>query len=144
MTNIFTKEILMNRKMFLTLAAIIALGVGSVALLFPADLLASKGTLPSEAANLWMREVGVLLLSIGVVAGLVRSHADSATMKALMLGNLLVQIGLLASEAVGYANGVITKFSGVMPSSVLNLLLACGFAYFWLNTGTSEDRAGRR
>lgn len=134
----------MNRKMFLTLAAVIALGVGSVAFLFPADLLASKGTLPSEAANLWMREVGVLLLSIGVIAGLVRSQADSATMKALMLGNLLVQLGLLATEVVGYFSGVITKLSGMMPNSILNLLLAGGFAYFWVKTGTSKDRAGTR
>lgn len=125
----------MTRKTFLALAAVIALGVGTVALLFPADLLASKGTVPSEAANLWMREVGVLLVCIGVIASLVHSHADSPTMKALMLGNLLVQLGLLTAEVAGYANGVITRLSGVIPNSVLHLLLAGGFAYFWINGG---------
>lgn len=133
----------MNRKIFLTLAAVIALGVGSVALLFPADLLASKGTVPSVAANVWMREVGVLLLSLGVIAGLVRGHADSPTLKALMLGNLLVQLGLFLTEVVGYANGVITKLSGVLPNSVLHLLLAAGFAYFWIRMGTSKNSAAR-
>lgn len=127
----------MNRKVFLTLAAAIALSVGTLALLFPADLLASKGTVPSEAANVWMREVGVLLLCIGVMVGLVRGHADSPTMKALMLGNLLVQLGLLATELVGYTNGVITKLSGVLPNSVLHVLLAMGFAYFWMRGKTS-------
>ncbi|MDD5335294.1 MAG: hypothetical protein PHS32_16300 [Rhodoferax sp.] len=133
----------MNRKIFLSLAAVIALGVGSVALLFPADLLASKGTVPSEAANVWMREVGVLLLSLGVIAGLMRGHADSPTLKTLMLGNLLVQLGLFLTEIVGYANGVITKLSGVLPSSALNLLLAAGFAYFWVTMGTSKEPAAR-
>lgn len=132
----------MNRKFFLTIAAAIAMGVGSVALLFPAELLASKGVAPNPATNLWMREVGVLLTSIGVIAGLVRRHADSSALKALMLGNLLVQLGLFAIEAVGYHNGVITKLSGVMPNLILHVLLAAGFAYFWVNMGSSKGSAG--
>ena len=62
----------MQQKTFLTIAAAIALAVGTVAVAVPAALLASKGTLPSAAANLWMREVGVLLVCIGVIAALVR------------------------------------------------------------------------
>ena len=125
----------MQQKAFLTLAAAIALGVGSAAVFFPGALLASKGTVPSAAADLWMREVGVLLVCIGVVAALVRSHADSPTLRVLMLGNLLVQLGLLVTEVVGYAHGVLTLLSGVLPNSVLHLVLATGFAYFWLRGG---------
>lgn len=128
----FYKGIEMNRKTFLTLAGAIAMAVGTAAICYPADLLASKGTVPSAAANVWMREVGVLLLGIGIMASLVRKHPDSPTMKALMLGNLLVQLGLLATEVAGYATGVITRLSGVVPNSVLHLLLALGFARFWL------------
>lgn len=129
----------MQQKTFLTLAAAIALCVGTTAVLFPAALLASKGTVPSTAADVWMREVGVLLVCIGVIASLVRKHADSATMRVLMLGNLLVQLGLLATEVLGYADGVITKLSGLIPNAVLHLVLAAGFAYFWLR----GDRAVR-
>lgn len=125
----------MQQKTFLTVAAAIALIVGAIAVLFPAALLASKGTLPSAAADVWMREVGVLLVCIGVIASLVRNHADSPTLRVLMLGNLLVQLGLFATEALAYASGVITKLSGVMPNSILHLLLATGFAYFWLRGG---------
>ncbi|MES2948309.1 MAG: hypothetical protein V4858_07185 [Pseudomonadota bacterium] len=131
----------MKQKTFLTIAAAIALGVGTGAIVFPAALLASKGTVPSAAADLWMRETGVLLVCIGVVAGLVRSHTDSPTMRALMLGNLLVQLGLLATEVLGYANGVITQLSGVMPNSVLHIALAAGFAYFW-RCGDGTTRRG--
>lgn len=121
----------MQQKTFLSLAAATALAVGTTAVLFPAALLASKGTLPSAAADLWMREVGVLLVCIGVVAGLVRAHADSPTMRALMLGNLLVQLGLLVTEVLGYAHGVITLLSGLLPNAVLHVVLAAGFAYYW-------------
>ena len=125
----------MQQKTFLSIAAAIALAVGTVAALFPAALLASKGTLPSAAADLWMREVGVLLVCIGVMAGLVRNHADSPTMRVLMLGNLLVQLGLLVTEVQGYANGVITQLSGLVPNAVLHVVLAAGFAYYWRRRG---------
>lgn len=121
----------MQQKTFLTLAAAIALCVGTVAVMFPAALLASKGTVPSAAADVWMREVGVLLVCTGVVAGLVRSHADSPTMRVLMLGNLLVQLGLLATEVLACVQGVITDLSGLVPNAVLHVVLATGFAYYW-------------
>ncbi|NMM28151.1 MAG: hypothetical protein HHJ12_12895 [Glaciimonas sp.] len=103
----------MTRKAFLTFAAAIALSVGFVAALFPAALLASKSTVPSEAANLWMSEVGVLLVCVGVIAHLVRSHSDSQTMKALMCGNLLVQLGLFGIEVMGYF--IVSVQSGHLP-----------------------------
>ena len=62
-----TEGPLVSRKTFLTLAAGIALGVGAFAIMFPAEFLASKGTLPSGAANLWMRETGVLLVCMGII-----------------------------------------------------------------------------
>lgn len=58
----------MHRKAFLRLAIAIALAVGTIVVLFPAVLLAGKDALLSAAANLWMREVGVLLVCIGEIA----------------------------------------------------------------------------
>lgn len=130
----------MKQKTFLSIASAIALGVGSCAVLLPAEVLASKGTVPSAAASVWMREVGVLLVCIGAVAWLVRKHADSSTLRVLMLGNLLIQLGLLTTEVLAYADGVITKLSGVAPNSVLHVLLASGFAYFWLRPGNSPSQ----
>jgi hypothetical protein len=122
----------MQQRTFLTLASAIALGVGAVAVVFPAALLASKGTVPSAAADLWMREVGVLLVCTGLVAARVRAHADSPTLRAVMQGNLLVQVGLLVTEVLGYANGVITQLSGLVPNALLHMALAAGFAYYGL------------
>lgn len=122
----------MNRTLFLTVAAIVALGVGTMAIMFPSEFLASKGTLPSGAANLWMRETGLLIACIGIILLLVRSQPDSPTLKALMFGNFLVQLGLLATEIAGYGGGVITKVSGIVPNSILHVPLATGFAYFCL------------
>ena len=42
----------------------------------------------------------------------------------------LLQVGLFPIELVAYAQGVITHASGVVPNSVLHVVLAGGFAYF--------------
>jgi hypothetical protein len=57
----------MSRAVFLMVAACIAVIVDAIAICFPVELLASKGAVPSVAANLWVREVGVLLVAIGVM-----------------------------------------------------------------------------
>jgi hypothetical protein len=79
-----------------------------------------------------MRETGVLLLGVGIMALGMRRQPHSAGMKAFMLGNLFVQLGLIATELLGYHDGTITRFWGVAPNLVLNFLLASGFAFFWL------------
>jgi hypothetical protein len=61
--------------------------VGTAALIFPAEQMSSKGTV---VANLRMHEVGILLVSIGIMAWWIREHADSSTIKAFLFGNLLI------------------------------------------------------
>ncbi len=115
------------RTLFLTLAALIALAVGTFSLLLPDVLLASKGVPVEPGARIWVREVGVLLIAAGATAWLVRRHADSATLRALMIGNAVVQFGLLPIEAAAYVAGVITQVSGIVPNTLLHLVLGCGF-----------------
>ncbi len=120
----------MNRRLFLTLGSIIALTIGTLALLQPAWLLQSKGVAMNAAANVWMQETGVALVSIGIVAFLVRNQPDSPALRAFLVGNTVLQIGLLIIELMAFSEGVITKLSGIAPNSVLHIALASGFAYF--------------
>jgi hypothetical protein len=120
----------MKRSIFLTLASSIALTVGAFALTFPALLLESKGVMPSAATKLWMQETGLLLMSVGGFNALLRNQTDNSIVKVLLLVNLLVQAGLFAIEAIGYASATITKLSGIMPNLTLHVLLAIGFVYY--------------
>jgi hypothetical protein len=122
----------MGRKLFLTLVAMIAVVVGLFALVAPAALLASKGVAASAAGELWAREMGVAILSSGVAAGLMRGHADSASLRAFLIANAVLQIGLFPIEIAAYAAGVVTKASGIVPNEVLHLVLASGFVHFAL------------
>jgi len=130
----------MSRKTFLTIVSLVAVCVGAFALFAPAMLLNSKGVAPSEAGNLWAREVGVVILSIGVTTFLLKGEGDSPALQAFLVGNAILQIGLFPIEIIAYAKGVVTKISGIAPNSVLHLVLASGFVYFATRI---KKRAGR-
>lgn len=121
----------MSRQVFLTIISVIASLVGLFAMLFPTTLLESKGVEPIVSTLVWTRETGLLLIAIGLIAFSVRMHEDSETLKAILLGNIIIQIGLFAIELVAYFNCVITKLSGIVPNLTLHILLAMGFIYFW-------------
>jgi len=111
----------MKRKTFLSIVSPVALIIGLVALFFPSILLESKGVIPGGPVKVWMSEVGILLVSAGVILFLVRKEEDSIALKAILIGNTLVQIGLL---------GVIKEVSGIIPNSILHVLLSIGFIYY--------------
>jgi len=120
----------MKRHVFLTIAALIALTVATLALLWPAHLLHGKGVAPSAAAEVWIREVSVLLIALAVLVLMVRKHDDSPTLRAVLVFNMLVQLGLFPIEIAAYLDGVITRGWGIVPNSVLHLVLAACFAYY--------------
>jgi len=120
----------MSREVFLSIVAGVAVCIGGFAVALPGRLLGSKGVTPTAAASVWVREVGVLIAAIGVTAFLVRDQPDSPTLRALLIGNVVVQLGLLAIEVIACARGVITRLSGIVPNTVLHAMLAAGFTYY--------------
>ncbi len=120
----------MNRKTFLTIASVIAFAVGTIAALFPMAILESKGVTPGAPVIVWIRQVGVAILGIGLVSFLIRGHAPSATIRAFLYGNAAHQLMLAPIEVVAFRAGTITKLSGIVPNTVLHVLLATGFLYF--------------
>lgn len=120
----------MSQRTFLTIVSVIALAIGSFAAIAPAALLASKGVSPSEPGNLWARELGIALIALGVATFLARTHAPSPTLRAFLIGNAVLQVGLFPIEIIAYARGVITDIAGIVPNSILHVVLALGFTYY--------------
>jgi hypothetical protein len=119
---------MLSRSTFLAVASLIAFAVGGAALVIPDTLLASKGIVDNLAATVWMCEVGALLVFVAAVNWFVRTHEPSQTLRVLLWGNAALQIILLPIEIIAYTRGVITNLMGIVPNSVLHLLLAIGFA----------------
>src|SRR4051812_28755633 len=116
------------RSTFLTFSAAVAVGVGCFAVMLPRALLESKGVvLPNDAAAVWVRELGVAVFALGVMLFLVRKHADTPTLRAVLYGNALVQLGLLPIEIAAQHERVLTRVAGIVPNSLLHVVLAFGF-----------------
>lgn len=111
-------------------SSLVAFAVGSVALLFPGWILSSKGVVPSAPTAVWVREVGVLIFAIGLVTFWARKSKEVVAVRAVLLGVATIHLGLLPIELIAYAQGVITKASGVAPNSVLHVVLGLGSLHF--------------
>lgn len=112
------------------MSSLIALAVGLFALCAPELLLQSKGVDVNAGTTIWVREVGVMLIAVGITVFMVRNHADSSTLKAVLVGNVVVQLGLLVIEPLAYSAGIITKLAGIAPNTMIHVLLAFGFCYY--------------
>lgn len=123
----------MERKTFLRITSFIAIAVGLFALVSPSLLHDSKGTIHNEATHVWTAEVGILLIAIGMITYLARKEKDTQLLKALFIGNTIIQCGLFIIELLAYLNGIITKSAGVIPNLILHIILASGFVYYLIN-----------
>ena len=123
----------MSRKLFLTIASVIAALVGSLSLLAPHVLLGPvKAAVANPAALVMARTVGVLLLAVALLGFLVRKHGDSPTMEAVLKANLALQIGILPIDPLAYMNGTFRTLGAFVPNTIVHVLLATGFAYHWV------------
>ncbi len=117
----------MNRARFLTLASLVALSVGALATFAPALLLKTKGVMPLPATEVWVREVGVALLAIGVTAAMVRHHPASPTLRAFLFGNALHQVLLAPIEVAAWRAGTIPSLAGIVPNTLVHVSFALAF-----------------
>ena len=131
----------MSRKAFLTFTSIVVLVIGVFALTVPSVLITSvKVAAPSETANVMARTVGILLITIGVLDFMVKDHEDSPTLRAILIANLVLQIGIMPIDPSAYATGVYKTVGSFAPNTVLHILLACGFSYYLLKMKRRERR----
>lgn len=129
----------MKRSIFLTLVACIAFTIGCVALFFPSVLLESKGIINNPPANVWMSEVGILLISVGILVFLVRKERNSLALRAIFMSIIIIQSGLLGIELLAYRNGIITEVSGIIPNCILHLILILGFTLYLSKMNTEKE-----
>lgn len=122
----------MNRKLFLTIASLIALAIGALATAAPDVLLGQvKMAVPNPAALVMARTAGVLLLFAGLVAWLVRDHGDSPTMAALLKANVALQLMIIPIDPLAYVNGTFHTLGSFVPNTLIHIGLASGFFYYW-------------
>ena len=119
----------MSYKLLLTVLSVVAVVVGVLAIIRPTKFLESKGATVNDAAVIWMREVGVLIFAQGITGVLLRNQPLTGAVRAFLFGAALTQFGLLPIELVGYWRGSLTRLSGVLPNSILHVVLGAALLY---------------
>lgn len=123
----------MNRKIFLTFAAIVAFSIGSIALISPTTLLVvMKAAVPNATALVMAQTVGVLLIVFGVLNFLVRSHETSPSLKSVLLANAFLQLLILPIDPMAYFSGTYASIGSFVPNTILHIVLLIGFCWYYL------------
>ncbi len=117
----------MNRRTFLTIAALLALGYAAGLILIPAIMNSTYGFAGSDSEILLSRFFGVELLVLGVVTWLAKD------LTGVIVGPLIT--GNLIGNAVGVIVALMGTLSGVMNAAgwsavVIYVFLTLGFGYF--------------
>lgn len=120
---------LRKRNLFLSIASGVALLVGLIATLLPETFLVLKGVAPVAGPMLWMRETGLLLLGFAGFAFAARQLPASRFTLRFLIINVAVQLGLPTFEIIAYSAGILTGWASIVPSSLLNVMLAIGFVW---------------
>lgn len=132
----------MTRTALFTVTGIVALCVGALALFAPAVLITNfKAAAPSASANVMARTVGVLLLAVGLLDLLVSRHADSLTLRAILIVNLVLQLALLPIDPLAFVAGTFTTLGSFVPNTILHILLATAFARELRRLGRAPEAA---
>jgi hypothetical protein len=119
----------MTRTTLFTITGMTALSIGTLALVAPGVLLETiKVAAPSASASVMARTTGVLLIAVGLLDLLVRRHAESPTLRAVVIVNLVVQLALLPIDPLAFAAGTFATLGSFVPNTVLHVLLAAAFA----------------
>lgn len=118
-----------RRNLFLSIAGSVALLVGLMATLLPETFLVLKGVASVAGAVLWMRETGLLLLAFAGFAFAARQLPAFPFTFHFLVINVAVQLGLLTFEIIAYSAGILTGWASIVPSSLLNVMLAIGFVW---------------
>jgi hypothetical protein len=117
----------MNRRIFLTIAALLALGYAAGLILIPAFMNSTYGFGGSDSEILLSRFFGVELLVLGLITWLARDLTGAS------VGPIIT--GSLIGNAVGAVIALMGTLSGVMNAAgwsavAIYVLLTLGFAYF--------------
>lgn len=120
----------MSRNLFFIIASVISFAFGATMFVSP-GLLASAFTLiQSDATDVLFRALSAAILALGVLNFLVRNHADSETLKAVLWANITVHGISLVAEVISVSGGY-QLFSGVAAGVVLHLFIGVG-SYIYL------------
>lgn len=120
----------MSRKVFLLISGIIGLLFGVYMIAAPAAMMKGVGAPASEATNAVLQAMGATLIAVSIMLLAARNDAGSPALRGLLLGGFLMHLLELPVDWVAYNRGIFTEISGIIPGTVVHVVLGIGFLYY--------------
>ena len=120
----------MKRQTFFIIAAIVGVLFGLVMIASPDKMMDGMGSQPNASTNVLLQVVSILLISIGLITFLARKDEGSVSLRAIIIGSILMHIALIPIDWIAYLQGTFTKMSGFLPGTIIHILFAIGFIYY--------------
>ena len=115
----------MKRSTFFTIAAIIGILFGGMMFLTPAKSTEGFGIAATPENAVLFRALGAMILASGILNLLVRKHAASEPLNAVLIGNIamhgLSMIADISAEVAG-----VLQFSKSAPGLIVHLFIGVG------------------
>ena len=121
----------MKPKLVLTLTGILAILFGLALASVPSQMLESFGLTAEPSGLVLSRDLGVVLVAIGVLNLMARETTDVIALRAILVGNLLVQVLQIAVDTYHILSDQIGPqgWAGVGMHALLALLFVLALAY---------------
>ncbi len=125
----------MDAKLYLTIAAIVAILYGITFVLIPANVVLLFGAPPEVHVNLNLQFCGAALLGWGVILWFARDFRDWQAVRGVLIGNAVGDAALLLVNLWATLQHFLNRL--VWSSTVVTVLLLAG-ALYCLSTGTRK------
>jgi hypothetical protein len=119
----------MKRSLFFIITTVVAVLFGGMMLLAPEKAAEGFGMMSSNETALLFRSLGGLILATGVLNFLVRNDADSKTLKAILIFNIVFHALSMLNDFAGVYQDVI-GFDKIIGGLIAHLFIGIGSAVY--------------
>jgi hypothetical protein len=120
----------MSRKTFLTISALIGLIFGVYMLVAPSKMMEGMGVGEDRVANVVLEAMSITLIAVSAIIFFARNDEGSPALRAILIGGIIMHFGDMPVDWIAYSNGTFTKLSGIMPGTIVHIILGIGFIYY--------------
>ena len=117
----------MKRQTFLTIAAALGTLFSLYMFLAPAKMMEGMGVQSNDTINVILQVMCVMLFTIAFITFLARRDEGSIALRAIIIGSIMMHIISIPIDWVAYQRGIFTQISGLIPGTIIHIILCVGF-----------------
>jgi len=90
-------------------------------------MMEGMGVESNASINVILQAMCVMLFTISVITFLARKDEGSIALRAILSGNIMMHLISIPIDWAAFYRGIFTQVSGILPGTVVHIILAVGF-----------------